>query len=90
MSARAAFCFFPLFCVLMGLGFGAFHQLLEIGIFLAGVLSGLFGGVGTVFLGLELGQQLLHPLVVSGGCGELFGAAGAGDQVQVLARKFRD
>jgi len=51
----AAFCFLPLFRVLRGLGFGAFHQLLEIGIFLAGVLSGLLGGVGTVFLGLELG-----------------------------------
>ena len=31
------------------------NELLEIGIFLAGVLSGLLGGVGTVFLGLELG-----------------------------------
>ena len=82
----AAFCFFPLFRVLMGLSFSAFHQLLEIGIFLAGVLSGLLGRVGTVFFGFELGQQLLHPLAVSGSCGELFSTARAGDQVQVLAR----
>ena len=61
----AAFCFFPLFRVLMGLGFGAFHQLLEIGIFLAGVLSGLLGSVGTVFLGLELGHKLLILFVSS-------------------------
>ena len=48
-------------------------------------IGGSLGSVGTVFFGFELGQQLLHPLAVSGGCGELFRAAGAGDQVQVLA-----
>ena len=49
----------------MGLGFGAFHQLLEIGIFLAGVLSGLLGGIGTVFLRFELGHKLLILFVSS-------------------------
>ena len=61
----AAFCFFPLFRVLMGLSFGAFHQLLEIGIFLAGVLSGLLGGIRTVFFGFELGHKLLILFVSS-------------------------
>ena len=71
--------------------------LLELGVLLGQALhirkgsgQAAFGRVGALFFGFELGQQLLHPLAVPGGCGELFGAAGAGDQVQVLARKFRD
>ena len=55
---------------------------------LCGVGTLLFGGNGVI-LGLDLGQQLLHPLAVPGGCGELFGAARAGNQVQVLAGQLR-
>ena len=51
---------------------------------LCGVSAGLFRGKGII-LGFQLVEQLLHPLAVPGGCGELFGTAGAGDQVQVLA-----
>ena len=44
-----------------------------------------FGSVGTFFFGLELSQQLLHPLAVSGGFDQLPSAPAAGDEVQIFA-----
>ena len=62
-----------------------------------------FGGGGTVLqagdvgvsglqlgvFALDLGQQLLHPLAVPGGSGELLGAARAGNQIQIFAGQLR-
>ena len=51
---------------------------------LCGVGAGLFGGKGIV-LGLQLVEQLLHPLVVSGSLYQLLGTAAAGNEIQVFA-----
>lgn len=65
---------------------GTFGQAVDVGV---GGFQMRFCGIGAGFFGFELGQQLLHPLAVTGGCGELFGAARAGNQVQVLAGQLR-
>ena len=76
-------------------GFGGIGALLQLVVLLAQTLhirpggvqmllcsvsAGLFRGKGII-LGFQLVEQQLHPLV---------GTAGAGDEVQVLAGKFRD
>ena len=71
----------------MGLSFGAFYQLLEIGIFLAGVLSGLLGSIGALLFGLELGHEVLILFIGGDVAGEnslfdRFRRAGLGSSIQ--------